>query len=46
VQSLVKRPLYALMDALLAGDTFGETRLYVLRPSARVAQKSGPGEVY
>jgi SAM-dependent methyltransferase len=46
VQSLLKRPVYAVMDRLLSGDTFGETRLYVLRPSVRVAQKSGPGEVY
>jgi 2-polyprenyl-3-methyl-5-hydroxy-6-metoxy-1,4-benzoquinol methylase len=46
LQSLVKRPLYAVMDRLLLGDTFGETRLYVLRPGSRAAQKSGPGDVY
>lgn len=45
-QSLVKRPLYSVMDRVLPGDTFGETRLYVLRPASRGAHKSGPGDVY
>ena len=46
LQSWVKKPLYSVMDRILPGDTFGETRLYLLRPASRAAQKSGPGDVY
>lgn len=44
--STIKRLVYALMQATLAGDTRGTTRLYVLRPSGRSPRRPLADEAY
>lgn len=42
----VKFAAYRLMRAVLRGELYGETRLYVLRPIERPSGYIGPGQVY